>query len=247
MVLFLLNFADLGLHRRGWVPMKGTEELNFRLTVIGSIQFLILSVIAMFTYRGGTRLDPASKGYSFFSNFFSDLGRTVSYSGETNTVSAFIFFFALIGLGLSFLGYFLIIPELYTDTEEGKKYSRVITLIGKCSVVAFIGIAFTPANLLPLIHDLFVIIGFTLVAVVSGMSFLLTSKDKRFTRRYNLCYLIIFCVILGYGGLSLFIPTIITPTHLFIRATAQKVVVYSLIFSFLFQSLGAWRILKETI
>ena len=217
--------------------MKISIEHTFPLTVIGSIQFLILSVIAMFTYRGGTRLDPTSKGYSFFSNFFSDLGRTISYSGETNTVSAVIFFFTLIGLGLSFLGYFLVLPELFTDTVEGKKYGKLASLIGKCSVAAFIGIAFAPANLLPLIHDLLVITGFTLVAIVSGFAFILTSKDNRFTRKYTVGYLILFIVILGYGSLSLFVPTIITPTHLLIRATAQKVVVYTLIFSFLFSFL----------
>jgi len=142
-----------------------TKKDIFPLTVIGGIQFLILTVIAMITYTGGTRLDPTSKGYSFFSNFFSDLGRTISYSGEVNTVSAIIFFIALVGLGLSFLGYFLIIPELFTETDEEVKYSRIVSLIGKCSVVAFIGIAFAPANLLPLIHDIFVITGFTLVAI----------------------------------------------------------------------------------
>ena len=226
--------------------MRITKEDIFPLTVIGSVQFLILSIIAMFTYKGGTRLDPTSKGYSFFSNFFSDLGRTISYSGETNTVSAVIFFFTLIGLGLSFLGYFLVLPEMFIDTIEGKKYGKLASLIGKCSVVAFIGIAFAPANLLPLIHDLLVITGFTLVAIVSGFAFILTSKDNRFTRKYTVGYLILFIVILGYGSLSLFVPTIITPTHLLIRATAQKVVVYTLIFSFLFQNFGVWKILKET-
>ena len=226
--------------------MRITKEDIFPLTVIGSVQFLILSIIAMFTYKGGTRLDPTSKGYSFFSNFFSDLGRTISYSGEVNTVSAVIFFITLIGLGLSFLGYFLIIPELFSETDEGEKYSKLASLIGKCSVIAFIGIAFAPANLLPLIHDLFVVTGFTLVAIVSGISFLLTSKDSRFARKYTINYIVLFLVILCYGGLSLFIPTIITPTHLLIRATIQKIVVYTLIFSFLFQNYGAWKIMEKT-
>ncbi|MHA1979450.1 MAG: hypothetical protein ACW98I_21300 [Candidatus Hodarchaeales archaeon] len=225
--------------------MRIPKEYIFPLTVIGSIQFLILSIIAMFTYSGGTRLDPMSKGYSFFSNFFSDLGRTISYSGEVNTVSAVIFFITLIGLGLSFLGYFLLIPELFTHTPEGKKYGKLASLIGKCAVVAFIGIAFAPANLLPLVHDLLVISGFALVAFVSGIAFLLTSKDRRFSRKYTINFIVLFLVILCYGGLSLFIPTIITPTHLLIRATIQKIVVYTLIFSFLFQNYGAWNILKE--
>jgi hypothetical protein len=225
--------------------MRLTKKEIFPLTVIGSIQFIILTAIAMFVYSGGTRLDSNSNGYSFFSNFFSDLGRTISYSGEINTISALIFFVALVGLGLSFLGYFLILPELFTETDKGVRYSKIASLIGKCSVVAFIGIAFAPANILPLIHDLLVITGFTLVAIVSGIAFILTSKDSRFTRKYTISFLILFFVVLGYGGLSLFIPTIITPTHLAIRATTQKIVVYTLIFSFLFQNYGAWKIMNS--
>lgn len=226
--------------------MRLTKKDIFPLTVIGSIQFIALTIIAMITYQGGTRLDPTSKGYSFFSNFFSDLGRTISYSGEVNTVSAVLFFVAMVGLGLSFLGYFLIIPELFTETDEGVKYSKIASIIGKASVVAFIGIAFAPANILPLIHDMLVITGFTLVAIVSGITFILTVRDSRFSRKYTIVFLFLFFVILGYGGLSLFIPTIITPTHLIIRATIQKVVVYTLIFSFLFQNYGAWILMKKT-
>lgn len=225
--------------------MRLTKKDIFPLTVIGGIQFIILTAIAMITYKGGTRLDSTSEGYSFFSNFFSDLGRTISYSGEVNTVSAVIFFVALVGMGLSFLGYFLIIPEIFTETDEQVKYSKIASVIGKCSVVAFIGIAFAPADILPLIHDILVITGFTLVAIVSGISFILTAKDSRFTRKYTVVFLLLFFVILGYGGLALFIPTIITPTHLTIRATAQKIVIYTLIFSFLFQSYGAWRIMMN--
>ncbi len=225
--------------------MRLTKKDLFPLSVIGGVQFIILTFIAMITYKGGTRLDPTSKGYSFFSNFFSDLGRTISYSGEVNTVSAVIFFVALIGLGLSFLGYFLIIPEVFTETDEGIKYSNIVSIIGKCSVVAFIGVAFAPADILPFIHDILVIIGFTLIAIVSGSAFILTAKDSRFTRKSNIVFLFLFVVVLCYGSLSLFIPTIITHIHLIIRATAQKIVIYTMILSFLFQNYDAWKIIKN--
>jgi len=225
--------------------MRLTKKDLFPLTVIGSVQFIILTLVAMVTYKGGTRLDPTSKGYSFFSNFFSDLGRTVSYSGEVNTVSAVIFFVALIGLGLSFLGYFLIIPELFTETDEGIKYSNIVSFIGKCSVVAFIGVAFAPADILPFIHDMLVITGFTLIAIVSGSTFILLAKYSRFTRKSRAVFLFLFVVVLSYGSLSLFIPAIITQTHLIIRVTAQKIVIYTLILSFLFQSYDAWKIIRN--
>jgi len=49
----------------------------------------------MVFYRGGTITDPASAGYSFFTNFFSDLGMTVGHAGQPKTVSMVLFMVAL--------------------------------------------------------------------------------------------------------------------------------------------------------
>ena len=225
--------------------MKLSKKDIFPLSVLGAIQFVLLTLIAMIVYPGGTRLDQTTPGYSFFSNFFSDLGRLEALSGDPNILSALLFIIALSGLGLSFLGYFLIIPDVFIDTEEERRYSNIASILGKCSVVAFIGIAFAPADIFPLIHDLLVFTGFTLVAIVSGIAFLLTRNDERFSKSYTIIFLILFFVILCYGGLSLFIPTIVTETHLTIRVTTQKVVVYTLLISFLFQNYGIWKILRE--
>ena len=43
--------------------------------------FVVLNIIAMLSYPGGTFLDDATTGYSFTRNFLSDLGRTLSYDG----------------------------------------------------------------------------------------------------------------------------------------------------------------------
>ena len=43
---------------------------------------------------------PKNAGYSFFTNFFSDLGRTVSFNGATNTTALLLFSGALIFAGV---------------------------------------------------------------------------------------------------------------------------------------------------
>ena len=53
--------------------------------------FVVLNIIAMLSYPGGTYLDDAAVGYSFTRNFLSDLGRTLSYPGEVNFLSAQLF------------------------------------------------------------------------------------------------------------------------------------------------------------
>ena len=54
--------------------MKSWREWVYAAVMVGCIQFVVLTVIAMVFYPGGTHGDPTTKGYSFFRNFFSDLG-----------------------------------------------------------------------------------------------------------------------------------------------------------------------------
>ena len=59
--------------------------------IIGAIQFIIIPIIAMFFYGGGTAWDPAAEGYIFWQNFFSDLGRTFAYNSVENAISSLLF------------------------------------------------------------------------------------------------------------------------------------------------------------
>ncbi|MHA2327684.1 MAG: hypothetical protein ACXACR_04120 [Candidatus Hodarchaeales archaeon] len=189
------------------------KENAFSFVILGSFQFILLTFIAMIFYAGGTRIDPTTQGYGFFTNFFSDLGRTVTYSGQLNYLSAFLFITAVIGLGMTFFVFFSFIPEFFNRTEEERKISKIVSQMGRISAIAFIGVAFTPANLVGIIHDLFVVSGFSFVTVVLTLLFILTVR----------------------------VPNIITLEHLFLKATIQILVVYTLIACFIFQSYGVWR------
>jgi hypothetical protein len=218
------------------------KENGFSLVIIGTAQFILLTFIAMLFYPGGTRIDSTTLGYGFFTNFFSDLGRTVAYSNKGNLVSATIFIIAVIGLGVTFLGYFSLVPKFFHQTEEEKRISTLVKRIGYGSALAFIGVAFTPTNLVSLIHDFFVVTGFTLVTVVLSLILYLTWNDPRFSKGYVTLYLFLIILILAYGGLFFLIPKIITLEHLIIRVTIQKLVIYTLLTCFLIQSYSTWRV-----
>ena len=217
------------------------KENLFPLVIVGTLQFLILTFIAMVFYSGGTRIDETTQGYDFFANFFSDLGRTVAYSGSANLISALLFIVSLVGLGLTFFIYFRWIPEIFNYTEEEKKLSRIIVQIGTIAALAFIGVAFTPSNLVTIIHDALVVIGFTLVSLVLGILLILTINDSSFSKIYTVTYFVLIAIILLYGGLFFLIPEITTNEELIIRVSMQKVVVYSLMACFLVQSYGIWH------
>ncbi|MBD3197769.1 MAG: hypothetical protein GF317_22145 [Candidatus Lokiarchaeota archaeon] len=66
------------------------------LVIINCIQFIVLTIIAMFTYAGGTFYNPGTRGESFFNNFFSELGGLKNHEGDSNIISAiFLYFLSL--------------------------------------------------------------------------------------------------------------------------------------------------------
>ncbi len=217
------------------------KEQALSVVIVGTIQFLILSTIAMLFYTGGTRIDETAQGYGFFTNFFSDLGRTTAYSGEGNLISTILFVTTLVGLGLTFLIFFQLIPEIFDRTDEEQKLSNYVSILGTISAFAFIGVALTPANIIPIIHDALVILGFSLTTLVLGILLILTLKDPVFPKFYIVIYSTLIIIILAYGGLFFLIPKIVTLEDLIWRVTMQKIVVYNLLYCFLNQSYGIWR------
>ena len=94
----------------------------FKATLWLVIQFIILTVIAMLIYPGGTQTDPSSEGYSFWRNFFSELGMTVTESGASNPIGAVLFFAALTGAGMALILFFVAVLQFFLDAiEHGQK------------------------------------------------------------------------------------------------------------------------------
>ena len=68
--------------------------------------FIILNISAMLLYTGGNINDYNQEGYSFFRNFFSDLGRRYTLNGESNIISCLLFNASLSIVGFSFITLF---------------------------------------------------------------------------------------------------------------------------------------------
>jgi hypothetical protein len=77
-----MSEAESGLRGEAW-----------RATVLiyASVQFLILTALAMWVYPGGAVYEPEATHYLFFRNFFSDLGATRTPSGHANLSSHLLF------------------------------------------------------------------------------------------------------------------------------------------------------------
>ena len=77
------------------------------------------------SFAGGTMADPEQPGYSFFRNFFSELGLTRSYLGEPNTISFVLFTVALAGAGLGIMLLFAVFPSFFQ-----RRAAKILAILG---------------------------------------------------------------------------------------------------------------------
>lgn len=206
-------------------------------------QFLALTLLAMFAYPGGTVADPEARGYSFFRNFFSDLGRTVNPLGRPNTLSFVLFVVALTLAGLGLVLFFLAMPSLFSQPRSARSLSLVGSLFGIVSGLSFAGVAFTPANLFLTAHKIFVQMAFLsfFLATLAYTAAIILVRD--YPRGYLAVFGTFALLLAGYLWLLFFGPGLESPQGLFIQATGQKVIVYTAILSVGLQALGARRVL----
>lgn len=103
----------------------------------------------MFLYGGGTAWDGGVGGYTFWHNFFSDLGRTVSYSGIPNRVGEPLFNTSLIVHAVTLLSFYVTYPLLLSE----RKFVRTaVTLFGILSAIGLIRIGLNPDDIRPQQH-----------------------------------------------------------------------------------------------
>ena len=213
--------------------------------MIGTIQFVIITTIAMLLYTGGTYQNPSRPGYSFWENFFSDLGLTMAHSGQVNTISWFLFTctaiiigFCMILFGLTWISLFQAQRNIYSLSVLGS-----ITLI--ISGIGFIGVALPPADLFLEPHIFFV----RIIFVSTFLTSLCYSPALYLHPSYKKLYSAIFVgfsgIIFLYLGLLFFGPSSTTMEGLLIQATGQKIIGYIMGFVFFIQGYGAMRLVEN--
>jgi len=217
----------------------------FQLVMWGCGQFVVLTVIAMLIYPGGTKFDPDAPGYTFFHNFFSELGFTVTRGGIANPFAAPLFFIALTiaGLGLTF--FFVVFLQFFWKTVLLKTLSILGSVSGIVSGLAYVGIAFTPANLLPTMHLNFVLLAFRafLPAVLFYMVAIFLNRE--YPNRFAVVFLIFSGLLAAYILLITRGPDVDTAQGVMIQATGQKIIVYAAIITIFIQSWGADKLVRH--
>ncbi|MCP4760307.1 MAG: DUF998 domain-containing protein [archaeon] len=211
-----------------------------------AIQFVVLTIIAMLVYPGGTYYEHDTVGYNFFENYFSDLGRTITHSGADNTVGWAFFTLSICIGGSSIALFFIAVLKQFKEKEKAKWFAIPGSILGIICGISFIGIGLAPSDTLHELHLLFVYMAFGLAFITAAFYTIAGLKNPDYPRKATYALLIFSICIFLYLILMFWGPSEETAIGLFIQATGQKLIVYLLIIVFFIQAYTCWKISKKT-
>ena len=211
------------------------QEYAYILIIFASIIYIILITLAMI-------LSPE---HSFFSNLISDLGRTETYSGESNMISRVLFLTAMSIFGIFVAFLFLALPYHFKENALQKRLSRIGSVCGVISGIAFIGLGSTPSDLFHIPHIFFQVICISLVLLGTALYIILIYLKEDYPNRYAY-ELLIFAISLGFiGFLMAFAPILYTVWGILEAPVILKVLVYIWAFSYSFLGYGALKLYRS--
>ena len=211
------------------------------LQMAGCAQFILFTFIGMLFYAGGTSLDPTRPGYSFFQNFFSEIGLTVAHSGESNIIAFILFSLAFFLVGITLIPSFIAFPFFFKETKIEKWLTATGSFLGLFTSFCFIGITFAPADINIAAHAWFVQMGFTSGFVVSLLYSTAIFLNKTYPKKYSYNFMVFTAFLSSYLILMLMGTDIETIEGLTIQATGQKIILYTFAICLFIHGYGAWK------
>jgi hypothetical protein len=209
----------------------------FRLAATGAISFVVLTIIAMFLFPGGTAIDPHSRGYSFFLNPFSDLGQTHA-GGVSNLPSMVLFILAMMIGAMTLSTFFVAVSCCVNGCTSSRHLSRAGAIAGIVSGICFAGVGCTPWDLYLHVHMVFVIWAFRLFLAAVILNLLAVMAMPDVPRRFAWVFATFALLLLGYILLLSFGPAFNTERGIKVHVIGQKLIVYFAILTVLVQSIS---------
>jgi hypothetical protein len=106
-------------------------------------------------------------GFDINHQFFSELGATVTKSGELNNVSSLLFLVANFVIGLTLVPFWLMIPSILKDTRGLKAPMKLGSILGLLSCPFIIGTACYPIDTQLRMHSYMFMVFFPLFNLAS--------------------------------------------------------------------------------
>ncbi|PWB51430.1 MAG: hypothetical protein C3F13_13385 [Anaerolineales bacterium] len=216
---------------------------SYLAIAIGCGAFVILTLLAMLTYAGGSVDDHSRSGYSLTHSFLSNLGMLTALSGKPNWTSARLFIISLGAAGACLVLFFVIFPRFFRTSRLQQVFSWVGSGLGIVAGICFMGIAFAPADVARSAHVFFVIWAFRLFPLAVLCYLPAMFIDKHYPKVYAWVFTVFCLMLIGYYLLLTNGPSFDSPQGLVIQVVGQKIIAYASIISIFIQSIGAYRFL----
>jgi len=200
--------------------------------------FIILNIIAILSYPGGTYIDHSTSGYSFTRNFLSDLGRTFSFSEEVNFLSAQLFNMSLILAGMIFTSFYLHVRKVFF-VDNLRTLAFIGSFFGILGGFSLAGVGLTPANLYLDLHIICATWLFRFFFVASLCYSVVIFRHSKFENKYAIGYLVFTFSILLYIIISELGPDPkVDQFALTVQVVSQKMILVILMAAIYIQTIG---------
>ena len=210
-----------------------TRESRLRSSRLAFIVAALLTLLSMLLYPGGTVLQPSPQRYSITRNFLSDLGMTVSYSGESNLLGAILFTTALLTLLGGVFVLLLEILRLCSTSRRARSFARAASILALCSSLLFVGVAFTPENRLMALHVDFTRFAFRIAPLATLLLTIAVARLPGPPRRVVSVLALLTVALVAYAGILDWGPDVLTPSGLVLQVIAQKCIAATAVVAFL--------------
>jgi hypothetical membrane protein len=196
-------------------------RLGYLLGIIGVIQFIVLTAIAMAIYPGR---------YSLLGNFFSQLGCTISSNNHLPSMpSRVLFIIACTVVAIMNIPFVLALRTNFTETKAEKYLSWFGTILNIVSSVFLILLAFYPVNVQTEPHMLATRLFFLLF----GLSIIIYTPAFFINKHYN--------KLIAFYGVLVAASAIIYMKFLILNAAFQKFTIYFMISWVIVQGIYLWK------
>lgn len=151
----------------------------FRILIPSTFAVILIFVVAIIYYPGGTIVDENHVVFDFKFKTQSDLGRTIAINSESNHISRVVFIFGLT-LGAMIIGcFYLIVWNFFQDRIITKVLSVLGSLFGVTQAIVYFGIIATPSDVYSVVHNrvLYSVEAFLIAAITLYIAVYFLRKD----------------------------------------------------------------------
>jgi len=205
--------------------IKSWKQIACIFAIIGAVQFIIITFIAMLLY---------ADGYSFTGHYISHLGTTKTVKGSPNTIPRILFIITCVIAGISLIPFWIVITTLFLDSPLMKYVSLLGSTLGLISTPFIMALAIYAADTHGPEHSITTRIFFLLFAaaiLIYSIAILLNSDYQNSFSFVGIAFsIIIVLFIFGYFR--------------FMNIIMQKIIVYGFIVWASIQVIKVWKLVS---